>query len=178
VNASRTRIDPAIAIALALVAFPTVTFVVERNGGATIMSAMCLAGLFAAGILGVPGRVLIPVAFGFMVVLLTVWLDPSATSWKTSAFAHGIGGVLIGWILVEVLRGRTRDWSSMALAALSVVIVLTAAWELGEFVGDRLFGTSLEPSWGDSAKDIAFGTAGGMVGIALASLPVLSRRAN
>lgn len=178
VNTSRPRFDPAFAIALALVALPAVSFVYERNGGATIMSAMCLAGLLAAGIVGVPGRVLLPVALGFMVVLLMVWIDPSATSWKTSAFAHAIGGSLVGWTLVEALRGRIRDWPSVALAALSVVIVLTLVWELGEYVGDRLFDTALEPGRRDSAIDILCGTAGGIVGIAFAGLAVSLRRAN
>ena len=177
VNTSRSRFDPAFAIALALVALPAVSFVYERNGGATIMSAMCLAGLIAAGIVGVPGRVLLPVAFGFMLVLLMVWFDPSATSWKTSAFAHAVGGSLVGWTLVEALRRRIRDWPSVALAALTVVIVLTLVWELGEYVGDRLFDTALEPGWRDSAIDILFGTAGGIVGIALAGLAVSLRRA-
>ena len=176
-NTSRARFDPAFAIALALVALPAVTFVYERNGGATIMSAMCLAGLIAAGIVGVPGRVLLPVAFGFMVVLLVVWIDPDGTSWKTSAFAHAVGGSLVGWTLVEALRHRIRDRLSVALAALTVVIVLTVVWELGEYVGDRLFDTALEPGWHDSAIDILFGTAGGIFGIALAGLAASLRRA-
>jgi hypothetical protein len=177
-NTARPRFDPAFAIALALVALPAVSFVYEHNGGATIMSAMCLAGLIAAGIFGVPGKVLLPVAFGFMVVLLMVWIDPSATSWKTSAFAHAVGGSLVGWTLVEALRRRIRDWPSVALAALTVVIVLTVLWELGEYVGDRMFDTGLDPGWRDSAIDILFGTAGGTVGIAFAGLAVSLRRAN
>ena len=65
----------------------------------------------------------------------------------------------------------------MALAALTVVIVLTLVWELGEYLGDRLFDTALEPGWRDSAIDILFGTAGGIVGIAFAGLAVSLRRA-
>jgi hypothetical protein len=177
VNASRPRFGPGFAIALALVAVPAVSFAYERNGGATIMSAMCLAGIIAAGIVGVPGRVLLPVGFGFMVVLLVVWMDPSATSWKTSAFAHAVGGSLVGWTLVEALRRRFGAWHSVALAALAVVIVLTLVWELGEYLGDRLFDTALEPGWRDSAKDVLFGTAGGVVGIAFASLAASLQRA-
>jgi hypothetical protein len=178
VNSSRPRLDPALAIALALVALPAVSFVYERNGGATIMSTMCLAGLIAAGMVGVPGRVLIPVAFGFMLVLFVVRIDPSATSWKTSAFAHAVGGSLVGWTLVEALRRRIRDWRRVALAALTAVIVLTLVWELGEYLGDRLFDTTLDPGWRDSAIDILFGTAGGVVGIASAGLAVSLRRAD
>jgi len=176
-NTLRARFDSAFAIALALVALPAASFVYERNGGATIMSAMCLAGLITAGIVGVPGRVLLPVAFGFMVVLLMVWIDPSGASWKTSAFAHAVGGSLVGWTLVEALRRRIRDWPSVALTALTVVIVVTVVWELGEYVGDRLFDTALDPGLRDSAIDILFGTAGGMVGIALAGLAASLRRA-
>jgi hypothetical protein len=161
---------------LALVALLSVGFVYERSGGATIMSVMCLAGLVAAGIVGVPGRVLLPVALGFMFVLVVVWTDPPAASWKTSAFAHAIGGGLVGWTLVEALHRRIRDWPSMALAALTVVIVLTLVWELGEYVGDRVFDTALEPGWRDSAIDITIGTAGGVVGIACASIAVSLRR--
>ena len=121
---------------------------------------------------------MLPVAFGFMVVLLMMWIDPSATSWKTSAFAHAVGGSLVGWTLVEALRRRIRGWPSVALAAITVVIVLTLLWELGEYVGDRLFDTALDPGWRDSATDILFGTAGGIVGIALAGLAASLRRAN
>jgi hypothetical protein len=178
VNTSRPRFDPAFGLALGLVALPAVSFIYERNGAATLMNAMCLAGILAAGIIGVPRRVLLPVAFGFMLVLLMVWIDPSSTPWKTSAVAHGIGGSLVGWTLVEALRRRISDLRSVALAALTVVIVLTLVWELGEYVGDRLFDTALEPGWRDSAIDIFFGTAGGIVGIAFAGLALSLRRAN
>jgi hypothetical protein len=178
VNISRPRFDPAFATALAIIALPAVSFVYERNGGATIMGAMCLAGIIAAGIVGVPGRVLLPVAIGFTVVLFMVRIDPSATSWRTSAFAHAAGGSLAGWTLVEALRHRIRKWPLVALAALTVVIALTVVWELGEYVGDRLFDTALEPGWRDSAIDILFGTAGGIVGIAFACLAASLRRAN
>ena len=175
---SRPRFSPAFAIALALLALLAVSFVYERNGSATIMSVMCLAGLIAAGIVGVPGRVLLPVAFGFTLVLLMLWIDPSATSWKTSAIAHAVGGSLVGWTLVEALRRRVGNWPSVALAALTVVIVLTLVWELGEYLGDRLFDTALEPGWRDSAIDILFGTVGGIAGIAFAGLAASLRSAD
>jgi hypothetical protein len=176
-NTLRSRFDPAFALALALVVLAAVGFVSERNGAAAIMCAMCLGGLVAGGIVGVPGRVLLPVAFGFMVVIWITKIDPPANGQEASAFAHAIGGGLVGWALFEALRLRTRDWLSVALAALTVVIVLTLVWELGEYVGDRLFDTALEPRWRDSAIDILFGTAGGIVGIA-AGLAVSLRRTN
>ena len=159
--------------ALDLLAWPPIAFVSERSGSATIMCAMCLAGLVAGRIVGVPGRVLLPVAFGLVVVLWMVWIDPPASSWKTSALAHAIGGALVGWALVEALRPRIRNWLVVALVALSLVILLTLVWELGEWAGDRLFGTSLIPNTADSAEDILLGTVGGLVGIAFARIGAL-----
>ena len=173
----RPRLDLlAFAFALVLVAWPAIAFVSERNGAAAIMCAMCLAGLVAGRIVGVPGRVLLTVAFGLMVVLWMVWIDPPASARKTSALAHAIGGTLAGWALVEALRPRLSDWLPVALVALSVVIVLTVVWELGEYAGDRLFDTALIPDKGDSAEDILFGTVGGLVGITIAGVGAWWRR--
>jgi hypothetical protein len=177
VDTLRPRLDLlAFALALALVAWPAIGFVAERNGAAVIMCAMCLAGLVAGRIVGVPGRVLLPVAFGLLVVLWMIWIDPPAGPRRTSALAHAIGGTLAGWAVVEALRRRIRDWLWVALLALSVVIALTLAWELGEYLGDRLFDTALIPSKRNSAEDIFFGTAGGLVGITFAGVVAFSRR--
>jgi hypothetical protein len=177
VDTLRPRLDLlAFALALALVAFPTIGFVAERNGGAAIMCTMCLAGLVAGRIVGVPGRVLLPVAFGILVVLALIWIDSPVGPRKTGAIAHALGGTLAGWAVVETLRHRIRDPLTVALLALSVVIVLTLVWELGEYAGDRLFGTALNPSRRNSAEDILFGTAGGLVGITFASVVAFWRR--
>jgi hypothetical protein len=170
VDTLRPRLDAvAFSLALALVACPTIVFVSERNGGAAIMCAMCLAGLVAGRIVGVPGRVLLPVALGILVVLWLIWIDSPVGPRKTSATAHAIVGTLVGWGVVETLRHRIRDRLSVALLALSVVMVLTLVWELGEYAGDRLLGTGLWPSMRNSIEDILFGTAGGLVGITFAS---------
>ena len=67
---SRARLDLlAFGLALVLVASPAIGFISERNGAAAIMSIMCLAGLLAGRIAGVPGRVLLAGAFGLLVVL-------------------------------------------------------------------------------------------------------------
>jgi hypothetical protein len=177
VDTPRPRLDLlAFALALALVAWPTIGFFSERNGAAAIMCAMCLAGLIGGRIVGVPGRVLLPVALGLMVILWMVWIDSPAGPRKTSALAHAIGGALAGWALVEAARHRIRGWLPVALLALSVVIVLTLVWELGEYAGDRLFDTSLIPSKRDSAEDILMGTAGGLVGITFAGVVAFWRR--
>ena len=107
---------------------------------------------------------------GLAVVLGLIWIDSPFGSHKTSAFAHAVGGTLAGWGLAEALRKRIRDPLTLALLALTGVIALTLVWELGEYVGDRLLDTALQPSKRDSAEDIAVGTAGGLVGIALASV--------
>jgi hypothetical protein len=120
--------------------------------------------------------VLLPVAFGLTAVLWLIWVDSPVGSHKTSAFAHVAGGTLAGWALMEALGGRGRDWLSVALLALMVVIGLTIVWEIGEYAGDRVLGTSLMPSMHDSAEDILFGTAGGLVGIALGRAVALWRR--
>jgi hypothetical protein len=177
VGTLRPRLDLlAFALALALVALPTIGFFTERNGAAAIMCAMCLAGLVGGRIVGVPGRVLLPVALGLMVVLWMVWIDSPTGPRKTSALAHAIGGALTGWALVEALRHRIRDRLSVALLALSVVIALTLVWELGEYAGDRLLDTTLIPNNRDSAEDILFGTAGGLVGITFAGVVAFWRR--
>jgi hypothetical protein len=168
---SRPRLDLlAFGLALALVAWPAVGFISERNGAASIMCAMCLAGLVAGRVAGVPGRVLLPVALGLLVVLWMVWIDPPASSRKTSALAHAIGGTLAGWALAETLRRRIAGWLAIAILALLVVVCLTVIWELGEYAGDRLFDTALVPRKRDSAEDILFGTLGGAVGILFAAV--------
>ena len=176
VYTTRPRLDLlAFALALALVAWPAIGFASERNGAAAIMCAMCLAGLVAGRIVGVPGRVLLPVAVGLLLVLWMIWIDPPAGPRKTSALAHAIGGALAGWALVEALRHRIRDWVSVTFLALSVVIGLTLVWELGEYAGDRLLDTALKPSKRGSAEDIFFGTAGGLVGITFAAVVAFLR---
>jgi hypothetical protein len=176
VDVLRPRLDIlAFTLALAVLAWLALGFVTDHNGGATIMSAMCLAGLVAGRIVGVPGRVLLPVAIGLAVVLWLIWIDSPVGAHKTSAFAHVVGGTLAGWGLVEALRRRIRDPLTVALVALTGVIALTLTWELGEYVGDRLLGSSLQPSVGDSLEDILVGTAGGLVGMTLASIAAWSR---
>jgi hypothetical protein len=177
VDTLRPRLDSlAFALALALMAWPAIAFVVEPNGGAAIMCAMCLVGLVAGRAVGVPGRVLLPVAVGLAAVLFLIWIDSPVGPHKTSALAHVIGGTLAGWALAETLRRRIRDPFRVAFVSLCAVLALTFVWELGELAGDELLGTSLRPSVGDSVEDVLLGSAGGVAGIALASLLASWRR--
>jgi hypothetical protein len=177
VDTPRTRLDLlAFGFALVLVACLAIGFVSVRNGAAAIMCSMCFGGLVGGRIVGVPGRVLLPVAVGLLVVLWMVQIDPPAGPRKTGALAHAIGGTLAGWALVVTLHRRISDSLAVALLALLVVIFLTVIWEFGEYAGDRLFDTGLIPRKRDSAEDILFGTAGGVVGITFAAVVAFSRQ--
>jgi hypothetical protein len=177
VQTARLRLDHvAFLFALALVAWPAIFFVSERNGAAAVMCSMCLAGLVGGRVVGVPGRVLLAVAIGLLVALWMIWIHPPAGWRKTSALAHTIGGILAGWALVEAVRRRISDWLAVALVALVAAACLTVIWELGEYVGDRLLDTALIPRRRDSAEDIFFGIFGGAVGITFAGVVALLRR--
>lgn len=177
VDTLRPRLDLfAFALALVVVAWPAIGFVADGNGAAAIMSAMCFAGLVAGRMVGVPGRVLLPVALGLTMVLWLLWIDSPVGRRKTSALAHAIGGTLAGWALVEALRPRIGNRRWVAPGALSAVLVLTLVWEFGEYVGDRLFDTALQPRTRDSAEDILFGVAGGVLGVVFAGFVALWRR--
>jgi hypothetical protein len=164
----RLRID-LFAFALGALALLTLAFVGARNGAALVMCALCLAGLIGARLAGFSNRALVPVALGLVVILWMVWIDPPASSHRTSALAHGAGGALLGWALSEYLRPRV-GWPLWALGALAAVFGLTVLWELGELLGDRVLGTALIPAPRDSAVDILFGTVGGAAAVALAGL--------
>lgn len=158
------------AFALGGLTLMTLAFFSARNGAAVIMCALCLSGLLAARLAGFSNRALVPVAGGLVVLLWLVWVHPPPLSSKeVSALAHGTGGVLIGWALAEHLRWRIA-WPAWAVLAVGCVLGLTVLWEIGEYLGDRAFDTSLVPSKRDSAVDISFGTLGGAVGVFVATL--------
>lgn len=168
-DVGRLRFDP-FAFALGALALLTLAFIATRNGAALVMSGLCFAGLLAARVIGFSNRALVPVALGVVALLWMLWIQrPPLDSDQTSALAHGVGGVLAGWALAEFVRGRfsAADWMIIALAG---VFALTVLWELGEYVGDRVLGTALIPSWRDSAVDIVLGTFGGAVGVGFAWL--------
>ena len=78
------------------------------------------------------------------------------------------------WVLGDFLQTRV-GWPWWGFAAVAGVCALTFVWELGEYLGDRVFETALIPSWVDSAVDIFSGSLGGVIGMAVAWL--LLRRA-
>ncbi len=162
------RIDP-FAFALGPLALLTLAFLGARNGAAVVMCVLCFGGLLAARLAGFSNRALVPAALGLVIVLWMVWIDPPASSHKTSALAHAAGGALLGWALAEYLRGRLA-WPLWAIAAVGGVLGLTVLWELGEYLGDRALTTALIPNKIDSAVDIFFGTAGGIAAATLVAL--------
>lgn len=170
----RLRID-LFAFALGALALLSFSFFGARNSGALLMCALCFAGLIAARLAGFSNRALVPVALGLVAILWMVWVDPPASSHKTSALAHGAGGALVGWALSEYLRTRLV-WPLWAMAALGAVFGLTVLWELGEYVGDRVLDTGLIPAWRDSAEDILFGSFGGAGAVFVAWLLQPDRR--
>lgn len=167
-DVGRLRIDP-FAFALGALALLTFAFVAGRNGAALIMCGLCFSGLVAARLVGFSDRALVPVALGVVALLWVVWIQQPGDSHQTSALAHGLGGVLAGWALAEFLRGRVAEPEWM-IAAFAAVVTLTVLWELGEYAGDRVLDTGLIPNKRDSAVDIAFGSCGGALGVAIAWL--------
>jgi hypothetical protein len=167
-DTSRAQLDLlAFAVALALLAWAAASFVSAHNAAASVMCAMCLAGLVGGRAVGVPGRVLAIVALGLVFALWIIWIDRPGDPATRSALAHATGGIVAGWAIVEAARRRTSDWLAIAAVAVLGVVGIGALWELGELIGDRVFDTSLIPKLADSAADITFGTLGGAVGLAL-----------
>jgi hypothetical protein len=170
----RLRID-LFAFALGALALLSLAFFGDRNGAALIMCALVFCGLIVARLAGFSNRALVPVALGLVAILWMVWVDPPASSHKTSALAHGAGGLLVGWAVAEYLRTRVA-WPLWGIAAVAAVFGLTVLWEMGEFVGDRVLDTALIPNKRDSAEDIFFGSLGGAGAVLLAWLLAPARR--
>jgi hypothetical protein len=174
--ADRLRID-LFAFALGALALLSLAFFETRNGAALVMCALCFVGLLAARLAGFSNRALVPVAVGLLAILWMIWIDDTFSGPQMSMIAHGLGGALIGWALSEYLRVRV-GWPQWGVVALACVFGLTVLWELGEFAGDRVLGTALQPNRADSAFDIFFGMLGGATTVFLAWLlaPRAARR--
>jgi hypothetical protein len=173
-DAQRLRID-LFAFALGALTLLTLAFFGAGNGAALVMCGLCLAGLLVARLLGFSNRALVPLALGLIVILWLVWIDPPASSRMTSVIAHGAGGALAGWAVAEYLRARIA-WPAWGAASVAVVFGLTLLWEVGEYVGDRVLTTSLDPYLRDSVLDIFFGSLGGTAAVGLAWLLARPRR--
>ena len=173
---SRLRLD-LFAFALGVLALLSLAFYDARNGAALVMCALCFAGLLAARLAGFSNRALVPVAVGLIAILGAVWIvDLPVSSRNVSALAHAAGGALVGWAVSDYLRGRIA-WPYWGLLALAAVFSVTILWELGEYLGDRALGTTLQPNKSDSTLDIFFGCFGGATTVVLAWLMAPRNRA-
>ena len=159
----------AYAFALGALALLALVFYSARNGAALIMCGLIFTGLGVAWLANFSPRTLVPVALGLTAILWMVWVDPPASSQKTSALAHTAGGALMGWAVSEYLRVRI-SWPFWGIAALAAAFGVTLLWEMGELIGDRVLDTALVPNARDSAADVFFGTAGATVAIFVAWL--------
>lgn len=164
--ARSTLDDAAFLVGLAAMVATALAFAVDRNGAACIMCAICFAGLVAGRVAGISGVALLGVALGLLGILYIAWVDPLATSRRTSAFAHTSGGFLVGVAVGATLR-RRGSWPEWAFVAFGVVLVITVGWELCEYFGDRILDTALIPSRRDSIEDVFFGSFGGLAAIAI-----------
>ena len=73
------------------------------------------------------------------------------------------------------LRVRTgRRWYTERTVAIAVGITLGVCWEIYEWMGDAVFGTSRVQSSVDTARDLVFDTAGALVATSFRSSPSLS----
>lgn len=166
----RHKLDGAAALlAIGAMGAAGLAFAVKANGAALVMCAICFAGLFAGRLAGVSGFALLFVAIGLVGILWVAWVDPLATSRRTSAFAHTSGGFLVGGAIATTLRRRLSS-PAWAIAAITAVAALTVGWELCEYLGDRLLETALAPNRRDSAEDIVFGCFGGTAAVVLVGL--------
>ena len=168
--------DVAFLLALGAIGAATLAFVVKANGAAFVMCAICVAGIVAGRLAGISGLALLGVAIGLVGILWVAWVEPLATSRRTSAFAHTSGGFLVGAAIAVTLR-RRLSWPAWGVAAIAAVAALTVGWEIAEYVADRLLDTALVPDRRDSAEDIFFGCFGGAAAITLVGLLVYSARA-
>ena len=156
----RQEIDTlAFVLGLAALGAATLGFAAAGNGAALVMCALCVTGLIGGRMLGISGPALLAVAVGLDVILWMAWIHPPGGNRETSAIAHFAGGALAGWAIAETLRRRVR-WPFWAAAAIIAALGLAVAWEVGEWIGDRILETALIPSKRDSAFDIFFGGLG------------------
>ena len=141
----------AYAFALGALALLALAFFAARNGAALVMCGLIITGLVVARLANFSARTLVPVALGLTAILWMVWIDPPASSHKTSALAHAAEAAR--WRagrVSEYLRTRLV-WPFWAVAALAAVFGVTLLWEIGELLGDRVLDTALVPNARDSA---------------------------
>ena len=89
-------------------------------------------------------------------------------------FLHFLGGAAGAHCLLRVLQLFRGGFGRLAqidprLLVLAVMVVVTGAWELAEFLSDRVLGTRVQLGPDDTAMDIVLGVAGAIVAIVWAT---------
>jgi hypothetical protein len=156
-----------LAFLLALGALGLLALWFARRGTdtAVVMCGFCLAGIAAGWLVGTRGRILLPVAAGLAVVLYIGWVHPPGGPLRTSFMTHVVAGALVGWAAAETLRRRLL-WPGWGIAALLLVALLALAWEVTEYVGDRVLDTALVPNRQDATLDVIWALLAGAAAIA------------
>jgi hypothetical protein len=148
--------------------------VVDRDGTIVVLSALCLVGLIALRIGGVPRRSLLVLALGLLAVVLMIDYAPLGAGPRVgSATAHLAGGALLAWAISRPVRERLErsgspragQWSAIVLL---LYLAIALVWEAGEWAGEALFGANLGYDTLDTILDVVFGLVGAMAGIFVA----------
>jgi len=136
------------------------------------MFVLALGGLLAGRVWGVGERHLAVIAFGVIALAWPFALFTSPVPRATSTLAHIAVAALLAWVLAGPVRQRwapavARPWSPRWFLIPLLVLSIGAVWELGEWLGDAIFGTDLSVQPFDTVTDLAADLAGAIVGLAI-----------
>lgn len=134
--------------------------------------ALGLGGLLVGRAAGIPERDLALVAFAFVAFAWPTAFFTSPIPRATSTLGHIAVAALLAWVLAGPVRRRwpataARPWSRRWFAVPVLVLAIGIAWELGELVGDALFGTDLATRPFDTVTDLVADLLGAVLGLAL-----------
>lgn len=116
---------------------------------------------------------------------LLVWLVSLAAALSFNAFnrypwldapAHFFGGMAMTYFFavgIDHAQRKTHriSWQQQLLLAVVLAMIVALGWEGGEYLSDRLLGTSTNHGVADTLGDLGFGLCGSIV-IALARIRV------
>jgi hypothetical protein len=136
------------------------------------MFALGLGGLMVGAALGVSDRHLAVLTFALIVLAWPIAVFTSPVPRATSTLTHLVVAALLAWALAGPIRSRwrqanARPWSPRWFLVPLFVLMIGAAWELGELIADALFETDLALRPFDTVADLAADFAGAVVGLAL-----------
>jgi len=140
-----------------------------------------VGGLLAGRVAGVPDRQLVVIALGLAVFAWPMSVFSESIPGVTDTLAHVAVGALLAWVLAGSVRLRWQGAGAAAVSARwfaipALVLAIGAVWELGEWVGDALFGADLAVHPLGTLTDLAAGFAGAVVGLAVYRISTGSQR--